>query len=33
MALEGPVIEWVAYHRRHHRFSDREGDPTAPLRS
>src|SRR4051794_12345578 len=22
MALEGPVIEWVAYHRRHHRFSD-----------
>jgi hypothetical protein len=20
MALEGPVIEWVAYHRRHHRL-------------
>ena len=30
MALEGPVIEWVAYHRRHHRFSDHEGDPHSP---
>lgn len=30
MALEGPVIEWVAYHRRHHRFSDSEGDPHSP---
>jgi stearoyl-CoA desaturase (Delta-9 desaturase) len=30
MALEGPVIEWVAYHRRHHRFSDTEGDPHSP---
>ncbi len=30
MALEGPVIEWVAYHRRHHRFSDVEGDPHSP---
>jgi stearoyl-CoA desaturase (delta-9 desaturase) len=30
MALEGPVIEWVAYHRRHHAFSDREGDPHSP---
>jgi stearoyl-CoA desaturase (delta-9 desaturase) len=30
MALEGPVIEWVAYHRRHHRFSDAEGDPHSP---
>jgi stearoyl-CoA desaturase (delta-9 desaturase) len=30
MALEGPVIEWVAYHRRHHRFSDCEGDPHSP---
>src|SRR5438270_4762892 len=27
MALEGPVIEWVSYHRRHHAFSDEEGDP------
>jgi stearoyl-CoA desaturase (Delta-9 desaturase) len=30
MALEGPVIEWVAYHRRHHQFSDEEGDPHSP---
>jgi stearoyl-CoA desaturase (delta-9 desaturase) len=30
MALEGPVIEWTAYHRRHHRFSDADGDPHSP---
>jgi stearoyl-CoA desaturase (delta-9 desaturase) len=30
MALEGPVIEWVAYHRRHHRYSDEDGDPHSP---
>ena len=30
MAVEGPVIEWVAYHRRHHAFSDEEGDPHSP---
>src|SRR6202453_1588325 len=24
-AIEGPVIEWVANHRKHHRFSDRPG--------
>ena len=29
-AVEGPVIEWVAYHRRHHTFSDHEGDPHSP---
>jgi stearoyl-CoA desaturase (delta-9 desaturase) len=29
-AVEGPVIEWVAYHRRHHAFADREGDPHSP---
>jgi stearoyl-CoA desaturase (Delta-9 desaturase) len=28
--VEGPVIEWVAYHRRHHTFSDQEGDPHSP---
>lgn len=32
MAVEGPVITWVADHRRHHRFSDREGDPHSPWR-
>jgi stearoyl-CoA desaturase (Delta-9 desaturase) len=29
-AVEGPVIEWVANHRKHHRFSDRPGDPHSP---
>src|SRR5215212_1391330 len=26
-AVEGPVISWVADHRKHHAFSDEEGDP------
>ena len=30
MAVEGPVIEWVATHRKHHRFADRPGDPHSP---
>jgi stearoyl-CoA desaturase (delta-9 desaturase) len=29
-AVEGPVIEWVANHRKHHRFSDQPGDPHSP---
>ncbi len=29
-AAEGPVIDWVATHRRHHHFSDAEGDPHSP---
>jgi stearoyl-CoA desaturase (delta-9 desaturase) len=29
-AIEGPVISWVADHRKHHVFSDREGDPHSP---
>jgi stearoyl-CoA desaturase (delta-9 desaturase) len=29
-AVEGPIIEWVANHRRHHQFSDRAGDPHSP---
>ena len=29
-AIEGPVISWVADHRKHHAFSDREGDPHSP---
>ncbi|MFL5910864.1 MAG: acyl-CoA desaturase [Gaiellaceae bacterium] len=29
-AVEGPIIEWVAYHRKHHQFSDEEGDPHSP---
>jgi stearoyl-CoA desaturase (Delta-9 desaturase) len=30
MAVQGPPIIWVADHRRHHAFSDREGDPHSP---
>ena len=30
MAIEGPIISWVADHRKHHAFSDREGDPHSP---
>ncbi|WP_424184245.1 acyl-CoA desaturase [Actinokineospora sp. G85] len=30
MALQGPPIVWVADHRRHHAFSDKEGDPHSP---
>jgi stearoyl-CoA desaturase (delta-9 desaturase) len=29
-AVEGPVIEWVSTHRKHHRFSDLPGDPHSP---
>jgi stearoyl-CoA desaturase (delta-9 desaturase) len=32
MALEGSVVGWVANHRRHHMYSDREGDPHSPWR-
>ncbi len=30
MAGQGPVISWVAVHRRHHVYSDQEGDPHSP---
>jgi stearoyl-CoA desaturase (delta-9 desaturase) len=30
LALQGDVITWVADHRRHHAFSDKEGDPHSP---
>jgi stearoyl-CoA desaturase (Delta-9 desaturase) len=30
MAIEGPPIEWVANHRKHHTYSDEEGDPHSP---
>ncbi|HUC25007.1 MAG TPA: fatty acid desaturase, partial [Streptosporangiaceae bacterium] len=32
LAVEGPVINWVADHRRHHKYSDRDGDPHSPWR-
>jgi sn-1 stearoyl-lipid 9-desaturase len=31
LALEGGPIFWVATHRIHHQFSDKEGDPHTPL--
>jgi stearoyl-CoA desaturase (delta-9 desaturase) len=30
MAIEGPLIEWVSTHRKHHRYSDADGDPHSP---
>jgi stearoyl-CoA desaturase (Delta-9 desaturase) len=30
IAVQGNVLNWVADHRRHHAFSDREGDPHSP---
>ncbi|MER7888396.1 acyl-CoA desaturase [Micromonospora sp. NPDC094482] len=31
-AAQGDIIQWVADHRRHHAFSDLEGDPHSPWR-
>ena len=31
-AAQGPMIFWVATHRKHHRFSDVDGDPHSPHR-
>jgi stearoyl-CoA desaturase (Delta-9 desaturase) len=30
MAVQGPVINWVADHRKHHAHTDHEGDPHSP---
>jgi stearoyl-CoA desaturase (delta-9 desaturase) len=30
MAVQGSVITWVADHRKHHTFTDEEGDPHSP---
>jgi stearoyl-CoA desaturase (delta-9 desaturase) len=30
LALQGDVITWVADHRRHHAYSDKQGDPHSP---
>jgi stearoyl-CoA desaturase (delta-9 desaturase) len=32
MALEGSLDQWVADHRKHHKFSDEVGDPHSPWR-
>jgi stearoyl-CoA desaturase (Delta-9 desaturase) len=29
-AIEGPIVAWVADHRKHHAFADVEGDPHSP---
>jgi len=31
LAFQGSIIGWVADHRRHHRYSDRPGDPHSPV--
>jgi len=32
LAVQGSVVQWVADHRRHHAYSDIEGDPHSPWR-
>jgi stearoyl-CoA desaturase (Delta-9 desaturase) len=31
MSAQGPIIQWASIHRRHHKYSDRPGDPHSPL--
>jgi stearoyl-CoA desaturase (delta-9 desaturase) len=30
LSVQGPVIDWVSDHRKHHTFTDEEGDPHSP---
>jgi stearoyl-CoA desaturase (delta-9 desaturase) len=30
LSVQGPVIDWVADHRKHHTFTDEDGDPHSP---
>jgi len=30
VALQGSVLRWIADHRKHHMFTDKEGDPHSP---
>src|SRR3954454_21443341 len=30
MAVQGPVMTWVADHRKHHAHMDKDGDPHSP---
>jgi stearoyl-CoA desaturase (delta-9 desaturase) len=32
MAIQGSMMAWVADHRRHHAYSDKDGDPHSPWR-
>jgi stearoyl-CoA desaturase (delta-9 desaturase) len=31
MSAQGPLLFWIAEHRRHHQHADREGDPHSPV--
>jgi stearoyl-CoA desaturase (delta-9 desaturase) len=31
MSVQGPALDWVADHRKHHQFSDHDGDPHSPV--
>jgi len=31
MSAQGPLLFWIAEHRRHHQNADREGDPHSPV--
>ena len=30
MSVQGPVLHWVADHRKHHAYTDEQGDPHSP---
>ena len=30
MTVQGPLTQWVTDHRKHHAFSDKDGDPHSP---
>jgi stearoyl-CoA desaturase (Delta-9 desaturase) len=30
MAVQGPVLHWVSDHRKHHAYTDEDGDPHSP---
>ena len=30
MSVQGPVMSWVADHRKHHAHTDKDGDPHSP---
>jgi stearoyl-CoA desaturase (delta-9 desaturase) len=30
LSVQGPVIDWVADHRKHHAYTDEDGDPHSP---
>lgn len=30
MAMQGPAITWASFHRKHHAYADKDGDPHSP---